>query len=109
MGDAFPTGPSPVFPPLRWICPPELGGCGKEHSEPHFPWPKQIDFSKKPGEVGRVKFNRTDDGGQLKGDTKTIKRYLDKQAPMYDKKGKLQPLFCPHCGFLLEGVLLVRN
>ncbi len=108
MGDTFPTGPSPVFPPNRWECPKSMGGCGKVHNKPHFPWPNQVDLSKKPGDIGRVQFNRSDDGDNLKGDTKTIKKYIGKQAPMYDKDGVLQPLFCPHCGWTQEGIVLVK-
>lgn len=109
MGDTFPTGPSPIFPPNRWECPQDMGGCGKTHSKPHFPWPKQIDLSKKPGEVGRIKFNRLDKTDRLAYDTKVIKKYVDKEAPMEDKKGSLQPLFCPHCGFTLDGIVLVKT
>lgn len=108
MGKTFPEGPSPAFPPNRWICPKELGGCGKEHAKPHFPFPKQIDEKKQPGEMGRVKFNRMKDEETLDPSTKVVKKYVGEQAPLYDKEDKPQPLFCPHCGFTLEGVLLVN-
>lgn len=108
MGKTFPEGPSPIFPPDRWVCPIELGGCGKEHSKPHFPFPKQLDETKKPGESGRVRFNREFKNGTLDKATKVLKEYVGKQSGLYDKKGKVQSLMCPHCGFTLDGIILVK-
>jgi len=108
LGKTFPTGPTPVFPPNRWVCPKEMGGCGKEHSKPHFPHPKQLDPDKKPGEVGRVKFNRVKGDSELDPETKIVKKYVDKEGPTEDKDGNPNALFCPHCGYTHEGIILVK-
>ena len=108
VGKSFPKGPSPVFPPLRWVCPNELGGCGKEHGKPHYPFPGQIDYTKKPGIEGRIVFNRVKGDGELDTHMRIEKKYVDKQAEQYDYDGTPRPLFCPHCGFTLEGVLLLK-
>jgi hypothetical protein len=108
LGKSFPEGPSPHFPPNRWKCPTELGGCGKEHSKPHFPYPKQIDRTKDPGELGRVRFNREQKGGMLDMSQRIVKKYQDKPGELYDKNGKPNPLACPHCGFTLDGILITK-
>lgn len=108
MGDSFPTGPSPEYPPDRWKCPSELGGCGKEHSKPHYEWPGQVDRSLTPGTEGRVKFNRIGKNEALDIITPVKKRLLDKQAPGQDETGNPKPLFCPHCGYTHEGILLIK-
>lgn len=99
MGIKFPFGESPKYPPRDWSCP----ECKKYHSKPHYAFPGQIDYSKKPTESGRVKFNREGSGmacDDYKLDTEIIE---NKTGPeMVD--GKNQPLFCPHCGW--EGQLL---
>ena len=106
MGKTFPNGPTPIFPPNVWECPVDKGGCGKYHGKPHFPWPDQIDYSKKPGEYGRIVFNRTKNG--VVEEYPRREEFVGKQAPPFDKDGNPLPLMCPHCGYTHEGILLVR-
>jgi hypothetical protein len=108
MGDTYPTGPTPVFPPKRWVCDPAQDGCGKEHSKPHFEWPGQIDRTKKPGEEGRVVFNRIKDE-KVDVHMPVNPDLVDKEAPMLDEKGHPKPLMCPHCGATQEGIVLIKT
>jgi hypothetical protein len=108
VGDTFPDGPTPIWPPDEWICPPKDGGCGKTHTKPHFEWPGQIDHSKPPGKEGRILFNRVSKDENLADDTPIKKKLIDKQAPMLDKKGHPKALTCPHCGYTQDGILLIK-
>jgi hypothetical protein len=95
MGEKFPTGSSPVFPPRDWTC----VHCRKYHSKPHFAFPGQINYTKNLGELGRVKFNREGSGmncDYYKLDTEIEK---DKTGDSMTDEFHNAPLFCPYCGF----------
>lgn len=99
-----------TYPPKNaWNCP----VCGKKHSKPHFAFPGQIDFKKKPEQVGRVKFDREDPGGcdDAKGDTPK-KHGNDKTGPELSLTECNQeinnPLFCPHCGWIDEITNIIK-
>jgi len=93
------------FPPRSWKCP----SCGKEHSKPRFPFSDQLDLTKKAGETGRILFNRVGKDDRLKIDTPIKEKFKDKQGSMYNKDGSLNSLFCPHCGFTVDGVVLAKK
>jgi rubredoxin len=86
-----------------WTCP----VCGKSHSKAHYAFPRQIDKKLEPDTPGRVKFDREDKGycESAKGDTK--KKYGNKSTGQeFDKKGVPRPLFCPHCGWEQEQIII---
>ena len=92
-----------------WDCP----ECGKHHSKVHYAFPDQVDTKKKPQQEGRVKFDRENDCGDgskysAKGDTPT-KYGLAKTGPDKEDDGTPSPLFCPHCGWLQELVIIVKT
>ena len=104
MGTKYPLGASPKYPPRDWTCP----DCHKYHSKPHYAHKGQIDYSKEPQQIGRVKFGREDSYGDcdsMKGDTPSVPhRILKKLAgkntgDQFKKNGNQHPLFCPHCGW----------
>jgi len=91
-----------TYPPESWVCP----GCGKKHSKPHYSVEDQIDRTKKSGEKGRIRFNRRNKHDQLADDTP-----IDHSKPMKGEpkeNGIERSIFCPHCGFEAEIVVLVR-
>lgn len=92
-----------TYPPESWVCP----GCGKEHSKPHYSVEGQIDYTKQPGEEGRVLFNRRDKNDQLAADTP-----IDRSKPMKgessDAEGNPHAIYCAHCGFEADVIVLVR-
>ena len=101
MGTKFPKGVSPIFPPRDWSCP----ICNKYHGKPHFAWEDQVNEDISPNTKGRVLFNLLSNGKPsypLRSDL------LDKQAPMYDENDDPKPLFCPHCGYLHQGIIIKR-
>lgn len=110
MGTKYPSGESPVYPPRDWTCP--VRGCRKYHSKPHFAFPGQINYKKKPLEPGRVKFNREDGcGGALKGDTEIRTELGSKTGPeTVTIHGQVfaAPLFCPHCGWEEEFIYIFK-
>ena len=110
VGFSYPSGQSPVYPPRDWTCPALQGGCGKQHSKPHFPWPGQIDESKNPNDMGRVTFNRASkDGSDVLDESQPIKKeFVGKQAPMKLNDGSVQGLFCPHCGWKEDIINLIK-
>lgn len=99
-----------------WKCP--TYGCEKEHSKLHYAFPDQIDRKKKPLEPGRVKYNREEGKGDknceaFKGDTDIDKMddYTNDKnttGPAFDKDGNPSPLFCPHCGWEEELVIILK-
>lgn len=95
-----------VYPPVNgWQCP----ECGKRHSKVHYAFENQIDFSKKPGEEGRVKFDREWGCGSEKGDTEHV-HGVEETGPDIDKETGLQnPIFCSHCGWVDTIVHIVKN
>lgn len=93
-----------VYPPSSWRCP----TCSKEHSKPHYKFPGQIDYSKKPGEEGRVVFNRTDKDGYRKGDTPYKAEYGETGSAV-NEHGLPNPIFCSHCGFEDNVTYIVKN
>ena len=97
------------YPPKSWVCP----YCKKDHSKPHYSHPGQIDYSKEPAEVGRVRFNREDPYGcdTYNDDTKLEKKLEKKTGPSHDEYGNPNPQFCPHCGWQGQIIIIykVRN
>ena len=92
------------YPPKSsWICP----SCGKEHSKPHYSVPGQLDYTKKPTEKGRILFNRRTKFDDLSNDTP-----IDKDKPMkgeqFDGADIQRPLYCPHCGWEDEVLVVLR-
>ena len=91
------------YPPKTWVCP----GCGKKHSKPHYSLPDQIDYSIRPGETGRILFNRRDKKDQLSEDT-----FIDNSKPSWgeqiDEEGNQRPIFCPHCGYENDVLMVIR-
>lgn len=88
-----------------WQCP----ECNKEHSKLHYPFPDQLDPKKKPDEVGRVKYGREDkyDCDSFKEKVKGILKPVT--GPAKDKDGNPSPIFCPHCGFVEEIIIIVKT
>lgn len=95
-----------TYPPEAWICPnPE---CNHKHSKAHYSLPGQIDYSKKPGEKGRILFNRRNKEDQLATDTPIDYSLPDRGEP-FDEEGCPRPLFCPHCGYEDDVVIVIRT
>ena len=92
-----------TWPPENWICP----SCGKSHKKPHYAHEGQIDFTKKPGEKGRVLFNR-----RTKDDTldysMDVLDDLPAEAPAIDEDGNPRNVICPHCGYSTDAMILIR-
>ena len=86
MGEKFPYGPTPVYPPRDWTCP----QCRKYHSTPHWKDERQAD--------GFVKLESKSDPGCVSKSNE--KYYLASGAP--------PPMYCPHCGWQLQTVLFER-
>jgi len=95
---------SDLIPKGKWICP----GCGKEHKAPHFAHPGQIDLTRQPGNEGRVTFNRRQKDDSLDHGTK-INHDLLGEADAFDKEGYQRPLFCPHCGWTDDWIIITRT
>jgi hypothetical protein len=87
-----------------WKCP----RCGKDHSKPHYAYRGQLDPTKKPEEEGRVKFNRVGLDGNLKYDTPT-KYNLPPTGDAKTRKGDDNGLFCSHCGFEQQVIVLINT
>jgi hypothetical protein len=80
MGEKFPSGPTPVYPPRDWTCP----KCGKYHSTPHWKDGRQMD-------------------GFVKEESKSESGCRSVSDPQYYLlHGVPPPMFCPHCGWELE-------
>ena len=91
-----------TYPPENWVCP----GCGKEHSKPHFAHEGQIDRGKKPGEPGRILFNRRKKDDSL-DHSMEVRDLLD-EVLAYDEEGNPRDLTCPHCGYTADATILIR-
>ena len=91
------------YPPKKWVCP----TCGKQHSKPHYSLPDQIDYTKKPGEKGRILFNRRDKNDDLADDT-PIDKSFPSRGEQFDEAGFQRPLFCPHDGYEDDWTVLIR-
>lgn len=115
MGEKYPLGDTPIYPPRDWCCP----KCIKYHTKPHYAFPGQIDTTKEPKQEGRVRFGREDDFGDC--DTSATDGYIgkipariiklfNKQKTGEQFKGDniQKPLFCPHCGFLDTIICIVK-
>lgn len=93
------------YPPGdAWICP----SCGKEHSEAHYSLPDQIDYTKKPGDPGRILFNRRNKNDDLADDT-PIKQDMPSIGDQFDGEGNQRPIYCPHCGYEDEFTVIIRT
>lgn len=92
------------YPPQEWICP----ECGKEHKGPHWAHEGQIDYDKKPTEIGRVKWNRRKQDDSLDRSME-VKEGYPKTGPKVDEEGNPRALYCPHCGFEAEQIVVVRK
>jgi hypothetical protein len=76
-----------------WTCP----ICDHHHTKPHFAFPDQVNFKKQSNEEGRVKKNRESKDSVCEA----------KHGPI-EIKGKQQPMFCPHCGWLDELLYIIK-
>ena len=94
------------YPPKNWECP--NSSCGKKHSKPHYSVPGQIDYTKKPGETGRILFNRR----KSQDDSLSLDTPINKSKPMKGEQitedGIQRPLYCPHCGYEDEIEVVIR-
>mgnify|MGYP001561843357 CR=1 FL=1 len=83
------------YPPKegKWQCP----FCKKVHEKPHYPLPGQIEKTKSVDSGNRVKFGRESKNDELL-----------ETGPRFNDDGIPASLFCPHCGWQAETVLLVR-
>jgi len=97
-------GPPKTYPPKSWECP----GCGKSHKGPHYSLPGQINYKKKPSDKGRVVFNRRLKDDRLDSGTK-IKAGVPNEGDSFDDEGFQRPLFCPHCGWEDEWLVIKRT
>ena len=87
-----------------WDCP----ACGKHHSKPHYAFPDQIDYKKKPSDKGRVRFDREVECNQVKGDTPEIYG-VKTTGPEINEDGHPTSLFCPHCGWEETLIVIVKE
>jgi ssDNA-binding Zn-finger/Zn-ribbon topoisomerase 1 len=88
MGDKYPSGPTPVYPPRDWACP----QCGKYHSRAHWRDKRQ-------------------ESGFYKEESKSQIDCVSVSDPKlkFDKDGVPQPLFCPHCGWVDDIDVLIME
>jgi transcription elongation factor Elf1 len=116
MGIKYPLGDTPKYPARDWTCP----RCNKYHSKPHYAFPGQIDRTKEPKELGRVKWGREEnyadcdkpatDGYNGKIPAKVIKKFnTEKTGDQYKRNGNQKPLFCPHCGWEDTIICIVKT
>jgi hypothetical protein len=105
-----------------WQCP--NYECGKKHSKLHYAFPGQVDHKKMVMEEGRVKYGREEgkdiacgimkDEGAMDKMKKLGKSIMNKEeiesetGPAFDKDGNPSPLFCPHCGWEEELVIILK-
>jgi len=87
----------------RWQCP----ECNKKHSKPHFALAEQIDYGRRPGEKGRVLFNRRQKDDMLDY-SNPIRDDVPSNGEPFDEEGFQRPLYCPHCGFEDEWIIIKR-
>ena len=91
---------------MNWVCP----QCKKTHEKPHFAFPDQVDESKKPSTVGRIKnaFKRENSDTIEK---LNCKEYTKDQrtGSVTLSDGKQAPLFCPHCGWIDDLIYVTRK
>lgn len=92
-----------LIPTGKWDCP----GCGKTHSGPHYSHPGQVDYSISPGNPGRVKFNRRKKDDSLDESCPVDYNYMDEPSEV-DEEGYQKPLFCPHCGWEQDWLVINR-
>ncbi len=86
-----------------WICP----VCGHKHSKPHYSLPGQIDYDKQPAQIGRIRFNRRRKDDSI--DPYTPERYdMPSEGDQFDEEGYQRPLYCPHCGFEDDWIIIKR-
>lgn len=96
------------YPPKKWTCP----YCDKQHGKAHFSHPGQIDYTKEPAETGRVTFNREEVDSykgcekDYKDDTAIKAEFEGKTGDATDIDGNPRPMFCPHCGWEAQIVVI---
>lgn len=93
-----------LIPEGTWTCP----GCEHIHKAPHYTHPGQVDYSKRPTEKGRITFNRRQKDDNLDYDT-SIKNDLLGEPDPFDEEGYQKPLFCPHCGWEQDWLIIKRT
>ena len=95
------------YPPKKgkWGCP----GCDKKHSKPHYSVPGQIDYEKKPGEPGRILFNRRKAYNDSLSEDTPIDKSLPMRGEQLDEETYQRPLYCPHCGWEDTFIVIIRN
>lgn len=87
----------------------ECNTCGKQHSKAHYAFDGQIDHMVDPDTEGRILFNRAERyGAGLKGDTE-FKYQRDETGPAINKDGVPNGLFCSHCGFEQEIIVISKK
>ncbi len=92
-----------------WTCP----RCSKTHSKPHYAFPDQLDTEKDVSQPGKVKYGwekkcYSDSAPEMDRPELTCESKKMETGPEFDKKGIPSPLFCPHCGWQQEVVVLVK-
>lgn len=95
---------SSAFQQVPWTCP----SCGKSHAKNHYSFEGQIDYSKKVGKPGRVKYDREESCGYQKGDTESV-HGVEQTGPQFNTDGWPRPRFCPHCGFEFKAIYIVKK
>lgn len=90
-----------------WQCP--IIECGKTHSKPHYAFPDQVDLTKKPMQEGRVLYGREDGKDYDHCDVGKDGSMITKTGPEIDLDGHVAGLFCPHCGWLEENIVIIKE
>lgn len=90
-----------------WLCPEPT--CAKHHSKPHYAFPDQVDLTKKPMEEGRVLYGREDGKGYPQCDIGKDGKMIKGTGPDIDIDGYPAGLFCPHCGWIEDNLVIVKE
>lgn len=90
-----------------WQCP--VSECGKTHSKPHYAFPDQLDMTKKSMQEGRVLYGREEGKGYDQCDAGKDGKMIKGTGPPIDLDGHPAGLFCPHCGWLEDNVIIIKE
>ena len=90
-----------------WQCP--VPECGKKHSKPHYAFPDQVDLTRKPLESGRVLYGREEGKDTYYCDSGKDGKLIKGTGPDTDIDGRPAGLFCPHCGWIEDMVIIIKE